>query len=155
MQVAGPASIASQLEHAKNLRVRRLSSPGAWSIKLPMLPWKFRAAKEDRLLLVKSLAEKFPFLGLWSKVDSTENDALQWAFPSPTDFLPLLESLDEGCWALLFFDGDRSQLQGIPTLPTDAHGLTILLGEFGARAVIVSWFDDAEWILAIKESSAM
>jgi hypothetical protein len=137
------------LNELKHLRIRKERLPGVWHITLPLLPWNYRAAMKERESLVESLAEKLPFLALWSSIDCPPDKELCWSHLTSTSFLKSMESLHEGAWALFFFD--RSPLglvQNIEYVPKGGNRLLRLLDTMSACATIVSWYDDREWILA-------
>ena len=131
---------------SENLRVRLIDPRGVWSIKIPMRPWKYRAAMADRAAVIAQLSEQSPFAALWRGTPSAGR--LEWCFGSAATLMSTESELEIGGWGLFFFGEDPGQLPPLSGLPTKAEQLLDLLQELRSSAVVVSWYDDSEWLVA-------
>jgi hypothetical protein len=60
-----------------------------------------------------------------------------------------MDELSEGGWLLLFFDREpQKRLPPVASIPGDAEAATRLLHELSAGALVASWVDDNEWLVA-------
>jgi len=145
-----------QVPEIKYLRVRGPGTRGEWLIRFSPWPWKYKLAENERRSVVASLIRKFPFQALWHPNWNDNANHPTWTLHSPTHPLESIESQHEGGWALFLFNRDPGPaLARISGLPTDADELKKLLTTLSAQAVIVSWYDDNEWILVSKQGTGV
>src|SRR4051812_29242780 len=76
---------------------------GVWQISLPTLTWKQEKAERERNTFLHKLVEKFPFCSLWIS-DWASEQAEGWHSLDGSSLLSRLEQLNEGGWALFFFE---------------------------------------------------
>jgi hypothetical protein len=113
-----------------------------------------------RETLLHALSAAYPLSLLWSKHAqaefpslgppfATESGVTLWRASALGARATWPEILAEGAWGLFYFDAEP--LNGIvpPALETDVNGAWSVLQAMNARASIVSWFDDNEWIVAV------
>ena len=105
------------------------------------------------------LSDMYPTRVLWSR-DSFEDNEFEsvpalpncWRTSSHNDAEELLSQLYQGGWALFFGEEDTLFAESAPPeyLPTEIESIEDLLESTGAKALILSWYDDNEWTIAIN-----
>lgn len=145
-RVEPPLPLLPDCEH---LRVRSIDARGVWSVKISLLPWRYRAAAKEREAFLARLSEQFPFAALWRGDGAPDAGRPGWESGSAPSLISAVRELDTGGWALFFFSEDpHGRLAALSGLPTAAPALLELLEYLRSRAVIVSWYDDNEWLVA-------
>jgi hypothetical protein len=127
----------------KQLHVQATEAANVWRVSLPMRPWRFDSAERERQSRV-----------LWLS-DWASEDRPGWRYLAEGELLwPPNEELASGAWVLFFFERDPGasfDAAPVPTLPADAASAAHALRRFGADAAIWSWYDDNEWLIAVKK----
>ena len=141
------ALTADDLSFAKHLRIESLTHPGVWRVSLPRAPWNHQEAEHERRLLLERLTESWPFRALWFSDWNSAGEG--WRdLPAGTP-LPERGELSEGGWVLLFFDHEpQKPLPPVPAVPGDGEAAIRLLHDLSAGALVASWVDDNEWLVA-------
>lgn len=74
-----------------------------------------------------------------------------WPVKVGADLHELTDYLDRGGWALLFFRRDTTSGSLPSALSTKPVDLETLLRSSCADAILVSWYDNTEWIFAVLD----
>lgn len=135
-----------------HLRVTNTTVQGVWLIALPGFPWQYGKAEEERNMIVTKLSETLPFRALWMS-DWASEERPGWRIPGVRESISSIAGEDElsnGGWALLFFDHDPGELvmHGLSCVPDGPQLARRMLEDLSAGALISSWYDDKEWLLA-------
>jgi hypothetical protein len=142
-----------ELQRSGKLQLKRDEANGAWHIRLPRIAWNLTAEKE-RQTLISRLAQRFPFVALWSAAEGDLTKPYSWSYPSSSQLPELIKSLYEGGWMLVFFTADpKRRLHSIPAQPLKAGDLKSFLVSVAGAATISSYYDDIEWTLVVADSS--
>lgn len=121
--------------------------------------------KAARMQILSELRSKFPGMFLWLREDPSKEVRMRLGEPlseasgaafwrlSPEEIGKTLEGLYEGGWAIFFSPAEDALPRVVPEmLPTKPFELRLLVGELGAAAAVVSWYDDLEWIIAFPRN---
>ncbi len=135
------------------LRVDGTELANVCRVSLPVQPWKYGKAEEEKRSLVERLTKAFAFRALWLS-DWAAGAEQGWRFLANDDSLSSLEGvLSNGGWTLVFFDYQPSlSFDALPRIPNNAETALRLLRELAATAVISSWCDDLEWLIATTDA---
>jgi len=143
-------SVEDVLQDAATRAMARSLGPGVWDV--------HNLTEEWCIELVSALRHRSSQVVLWLGISKPYDVELEplggccWKLPAAVTTKTLLQSLYEGGWAMFF--GDQVLLSRVGTLPsalpTKPAELRALVAESGADALIVSWYDDVEWLLVSK-----
>jgi hypothetical protein len=134
----------------KYICVEELDPNGVWLVKLPVMPLNRSAALDERRSMLRTFTEKWRHTALWLSDIYNRTGAL-WSFPPPSELPSIVDPLDEGGWAVMFFDEQpESVLPEYTRVPSKPKDVTKMLAELRASAAIISWYDDTEWIVAFR-----
>ena len=138
--------------------VRQSKHPHVLEIK-----WRRKGSETHRLQLVQQLCERSPVVLIWLKDLNeeirktlgtpmcTSGGAGFWLLSKATSLSLLLDGLDEGGWALFFFSKLPEDSLKVPEfLCAKPEDVGSMLHATGAKAVILSWYDDIEWLVAFE-----
>jgi hypothetical protein len=105
------------------------------------------------------IRDMYPAALLWSRESFVDSDfepvpAMPdcWRISAYNDVDELLSQLYQGGWGLFFGEEDALFAESAPLeyLPTEIESIESLLDSTGAKALILSWYDDNEWTVAIR-----
>jgi hypothetical protein len=114
------------------------------------------APDQWRTQLLDLLREENTSAVLWTKdapectgIEQHSSSKYCWKIRSSLGSEKLLDTLFEGGWAIFFGDETLFDRNGYSPefLPTDSRALLRLASDIRARALVVSWYDDAEWMV--------
>ena len=124
-----------------------------------------KQAEPHKLQLVQQLRERLPFGLIWLKdlneevrktfgpAICTSGEAGFCLLSNTTSLSQLLDGLDEGGWALLFFSKLPEESLRVPEfLPAKSEDVVSMLHATGAKIAILSWYDDIEWLVAFDSN---
>jgi hypothetical protein len=137
--------------------VHKGPQPGVYEI-------KGGSKKERRPLrvdFIQQLFRRFPVRLIWLKDFLNENmkktfgtplstsgGAGIWTLPDAVSLAQLLDGLYEGGWAIFFLPNHPQEVSSAPEfLPVEPEEALSLLRTFGASVVILSWYDDIDWLI--------
>lgn len=116
-----------------------------------------------KVQLMQKLMEQLPYVLVWLKRSQDEvpqglgnalwtfGEAGFWILSSETPLNRLLDELHEGGWGMFFFLRPPEVHSNVPEfLPTEPAEILSMLRATYAQAVILSWYDDAEWFYAFE-----
>jgi hypothetical protein len=123
---------------------------------------KFESKKRS---LVDELRQQHPYAHLW--LTSWSEELLKkvqtsgwknvsnnlWLIPREEKTEEFQRHAYEGAWGLLFCDQPFSTTSTLDYLPSKPSEIKTFLDSSNALALIISWFDDAEWIIGYKAKS--
>jgi hypothetical protein len=133
------------------LRVTPSGTPGVRTVALSRRPWEVAQGEASRQALIDRLAERAPFRLLWQS-DSPEDDQGRWlSVASGQRLASVGKGVDYGAWVLLFFERDGAEPGPPAAYPKTPHAALETLEIYGATAAIWSWFDDVEWLVAVRQ----
>ena len=135
----------------RELRVMVTNDASAWRVALPLQPWKFSKAEQERQAVVQKLRLAFPHMVLRIS-DWASDEWSGWRLLSSDESLSTWEDeLENGAWALFFFEQKPSAILNdlMPVEPTDATDAVNVVRNLGAAAAIWSWYDDNEWLVVL------
>jgi hypothetical protein len=133
------------------LRVTPTGTSGVWNVALSRWPWQVAQSEASRQALIDRLAARAPFRQLWQS-DSPEDDQGRWLPVAPAQTLASVgKGIAYGAWVLLFFEHDGADPGPPPAYPKNPLAARDALQVYGAAAAIWSWFDDVEWLVAVRE----
>jgi hypothetical protein len=134
MRTADDSESLLPLAEMKHLRVRSLETRGVWRVHLPVWPWKYKVADQERTALLERLAQRYPFQALWFPGREKAETQTNWTHYSPADPFRPFEYQFEGGWALFFFVAVSMPVGDISALPTDGESIMKLLDRLHAKA---------------------
>jgi hypothetical protein len=138
---------SDDLSFLKHVRIETTTEAGAWRLSLPRAPWRHQQAEHERKLLLERLTDSWPFTALW--FSDWNSAGAGWRYFAVGAPLADMGELSEGGWLLLFFERDPQRpLPPVSGIPADAEAAIRLLHEFSAGALVASWVDDNEWLVA-------
>lgn len=122
----------------------------------------FEVRKEPkgwRSELLTTFGDICPTKVLWSRESLSDNGFEPiptlpncWRIDSQNDAEDLLGQMYEGGWGLFFGEEGTLFADSTPPeyLPMEVGAIEDLLESTGAQAIILSWYDDNEWTVAIS-----
>jgi hypothetical protein len=139
------------LSSLRQVRATATDVTNVWRISLPLQPWKFSDAEQERQSIVGKLSSAFPYRALWLS-DWASYDRPGWRLLARDEMLSLLDDeLSKGAWVLFFFEHDPGAIFDalIPAEPGDAADAARIIRDLGVAAAIWSWYDDNEWLVVL------
>lgn len=138
--------------------IQALQGPQPGVYKMKGISKKMHAQRID---FVQQLFERFPARLIWLKDFfnedmretlgtplSTAGGAGIWILPNAVSPAQLLDGLYEGGWSMLFLPNPPQEVLKAPEfLPFEPEEALSLLRTFGASVVILSWYDDIDWLI--------
>ena len=139
--------------------VHKGPQPGVYEI-------KGGSKKERRPLrvdFIQQLFGRFPVRLIWLKdlnenmkktfgaPLSTSGGAGIWTLPDAVSSAQLVDGLYEGGWAMFFLQNLPHEVPRAPEfLPIEPEEAVSPLRTFGASVVILSWYDDIDWLIVLS-----
>lgn len=152
------------LEREAGPRLRATSVPGVLKLTEPLAPWKRSEVVELKRRLLEQLFHNVGDCRLWLDQDDLDSvselgviadhgrgrESPAWLSISGVQVPKLPELLYRGAWGLFF--GAPSSLAPFPptTLSFEPAAVVTLTESVGARASVISWHDDVEWLVCVR-----
>jgi hypothetical protein len=138
-----------------SIKVHQGPQPGVYEMK-----GGSKKVGDQRVDFVQQLFGRFPVRLIWLKdlnedirkalgaPLSTSGKAGIWPLPDEVSLAQLLDGLYEGGWAMFFLSNPPQEgLKAPEFLPIDSEEALSLLRTFDASVVILSWYDDIDWLI--------
>jgi hypothetical protein len=124
--------------------------------------------ENERLRFVNILRDRLPFVLLWlddvliheireglEEPVSSCDGAGFWVVSQSVSMNAMLPKLFEGGWGMFFFRARPHQMPQppIPLMPSRRPVANELFGSTGAQAILVSEYDDRDWLFAVNAQS--
>jgi hypothetical protein len=135
-----------------------LESPGVSGLSEKVFEVR-KEPKDWRSRFLTILGDMYPAALLWSRESIVGGEfesvpALPncWRLSAYNNAEELLSQLYQGGWGLFFGEEDALFAESAPPdyLPTEIEAIENLLASTGAKALVLSWYDDNEWTVAIN-----
>jgi hypothetical protein len=144
------------LNTLRHLKVRRTVSQ-TYVIALPFWPWRQKAAEQELDGFLNALRERYFCRLCCVNLDTDHSSVCE--LDCAERFSAFAPELDEGGWALMFFEekeaptGLAERISSGPVFPESGGDAPAMLEKFGARIVVWSYYDNAEWLLCSVDAS--